>query len=386
MRSERVIIIGGGVGGLAAAIALRQAGFKKVEVYERATSLEQPPGAALILWANAMKALDRLGLGWAIRDRGHVIKQDIGVRSLDGNWLAQLSAGGLEKRYGAPAVMVRRADLIDCLLETLGSERVRTDTQLDTFQDDGREIHADFADGWRTNAEVLIGADGLASQVRQQLHGRSRPRYAGYTYWRGIAPPSADKGVYWSGEILGAGARFGVFPMGPDLGVYWYATLKVRSGVSDSPAGRQADALSVVRGFPHPAEELVQATDPQSIVRQDVGDIKPLKSWGQGRATLLGDAAHACAPNLGQGACQALEDAVALADCLKASDNIAAGLRQYEERRRARGTMIIKKSRFYGRAAHWSNPLLRSMRDRTLKNLSANAMLEQMDALMGYSA
>jgi 2-polyprenyl-6-methoxyphenol hydroxylase-like FAD-dependent oxidoreductase len=383
MRLERIVIVGGGIGGLAAGAALRLAGFKRVEVYERAPALGQA-GAALSLWCNAVRVLDKMGLGDAVKGAGRVISGDTGIRHANGQWLARLDAAAVNKRYGYPSAAIRRADLVDLLADSLGRERIRLGATLMSVEESGEEIRAKFADGWVATGELLIAADGLNSLLRQKLHPNSTPRFAGYLAWRGIASAEIPGASEWTGEVLGRGVRFGQFWLGPGKGTYWFATRNAAESSPEHPAGRQAEVLEAIRGFAAPAEAIVRATEPQSILRHDVYDIAPLSKWGRGRMTLLGDAAHACTPNLGQGACQAIEDAWALAKCLKDAPDLAAGLRDYERQRIPRGALVIKKSRAYGRMAQWSFPPLCAIRDTLIRVSAGKRMLQEMDLFLGH--
>jgi 2-polyprenyl-6-methoxyphenol hydroxylase-like FAD-dependent oxidoreductase len=373
----RAIIIGAGIGGLAAAIGLRRAGLD-VAVYERAAALAEV-GAGITLWPNAIKALRQLGLDDAIRAIG-VLEGQGGIRTPRGMLLASGAAADLEREFGAPTLAMHRADLHAALLEALGAEHVRLGTPCVGFDQGARSVTARFAGGISDSADLLIGADGLRSAVRAQLHGDQPPRYAGYTAWRAVLP--FDHARLVAGETWGAGARFGQVPLG-DGRVYWFATENTRAG-ERSPDGEKAALLRLFRGWHAPIEQLIAATPESDILRHDIFDRPPLRRWGAGRITLLGDAAHAMTPNLGQGACQAIEDAVVLMKQLGAGGDVPAALRAYEAARAPRTARLVRQSRQIGDVGQWQGPLSVAARDLLLRLLGPRLQARQLAPVVGY--
>lgn len=372
-------MVGGGIGGLTAAIALRRAG-SDVRVFERAQELGAV-GAGISLWANAVKALDRIGLGDAVRGLGAEI--GVEVRSWRGTPLSSLSAEEM-RRFGDVNLALHRADLQKALLSALPEGTVRTGARFVRFERGAGEVSARFADGREEGGDILVGADGLFSAVRAQLHGDGRPRYAGFTAWRGVAVPGRD--LVPEGADLGLwgpGSEFGLANIGGGR-LYWYLTKNASEGEGDGPAGRKADVLERLRGWYGPASGAVEATDGEAILRTDIYDREPLgEAWGRGRVTLLGDAAHPMTPNLGQGACQAVEDAVVLARCL-AEGPAEDALRRYEGRRAARTAMVQRRSRLAGRIFQLENPLACRLRDAAFRRVPSGAQLRQLEPVVGY--
>ncbi len=382
--SERVIVTGGGIGGLTAAISLRRAGFE-VAVFERAAALEAV-GAGLLLAANAVKALGKLGLSDALRGIG-VPAAAGSIFSWRGEVLFELDASDLSKRVGADTSAVHRADLQEILLREVGEAggAVRTGKELVGFEQAGDGVRAFFADGTEERGAVLVGADGLRSRVRACLFGDARPRYAGYTAWRGVVAPERELIPVGGGfESWGRGRRFGCAHVGGGR-VYWFATGNAPEGGDDGPEGSRTALLGAFRGWHGPVEALIRATDEDAILRTDIYDRDPLgKTWGEGRVTLLGDAAHPMTPNLGQGACQAIEDAVVLARCLHESGEAGDALRRYEALRADRTADIIRRSRRVGRVGQLENPFLCWLRDRALKMVPVETQLKQIQEVVGY--
>ncbi|HEX7240126.1 MAG TPA: FAD-dependent monooxygenase [Longimicrobiaceae bacterium] len=351
MDAGKALVVGGGIGGLAAAVGLRRAGWE-VEVLERAPEIREV-GAGLTLWDNALRALDRLGMGELV-ERLEFPEGTGGIWSWRGELLLPVSPAEVRERYGQRAAAVHRAELQAALLDALGRDRVRTGAECTGFREDAHGVVAELADGGSARGDVLVGADGLRSVVRAALHGAEPPVYAGYTAWRGVVEfPDTER--LRPGESWGAGTRFGRVPLS-DGRAYWFAVRDAPEG-ERAAGGEKAELLRLFGGWHEPVRELVEATPEEAILRGDVYDRPTLRSWGRGRATLLGDAAHPMTPNLGQGACQALEDAAVLAQCLAGEAGVPEALRAYEARRVPRANAFVERSRAVGRVAQWSHPL-----------------------------
>jgi 2-polyprenyl-6-methoxyphenol hydroxylase-like FAD-dependent oxidoreductase len=340
-RPLSAVVIGGGIAGLATAIALDRAGIG-VEVYERVDTLGEI-GAGISIWLNAIRAFGEIGLADAIKSFS-VPAGEAGLRTWDGRLLVGPRDTSLARRLEDVAVVMHRADLQGVLLDALGRDRVRLGKACVSVAQDERGIAATFADGHVVRGDVLIGADGLHSVVRTTLHGDRPPRYSGYTAWRGVV--SFDHAKLLPGESWGPARRFGHIPMSQGR-VYWFATDNVPAG-GRAAAGEKAELLRLFTGWHAPIEALVDATGDRAILRNDIYDRPPLARWGDRRITLAGDAAHPMTPNLGQGACQAIEDAVALARCLTRTGDVVAALRAYETARRPRANAIVEASRRVG--------------------------------------
>jgi 2-polyprenyl-6-methoxyphenol hydroxylase-like FAD-dependent oxidoreductase len=227
---------------------------------------------------------------------------------------------------------------------------------------------------------VLIGADGLHSRVRAGLFGDTPPTYSGYTCWRAVV--RFDHTLLWPGESWGRGARFGQVGMSGGQ-VYWFATKDAPAG-GRGAAGEKAELQRVFRGWHEPVEQLIAATDESVILRHDIYDRPVLGRWGNGRVTLLGDAAHAMTPNLGQGACQAIEDAVVLARELAARRDLPGALRSYETRRIGRANSIVTASRRLGAIGQWSHPLAVPVRNWLMAHVASRLQARQIEQVVGY--
>jgi 2-polyprenyl-6-methoxyphenol hydroxylase-like FAD-dependent oxidoreductase len=379
--AAKAIVVGGGIGGLTAAIALGRAGVE-VAVFERAPELREI-GAGISLWANATRALKGLGVYEEVRAAGAA---EIGgeLRTWRGGLLTRIPADDLKERFGEANLAVHRADLQGALYSSLPPGTVRLGAEFTGFDQDDEGVLARYADGREERGDLLVGADGLHSSVRGQLFGQSEPRYAGYAAWRGIA--GAGDGSLPEGiglNLWGRGSEFGLVGIGRGR-FYWFATKNAPEGQAESAAGRKREVLDLLSGAYQPARAAVEATPEPEILRNDIYDRKPTSRWGVGRATLLGDAAHPMTPSLGQGACQAIEDAVVLARCLDGGEGNPASLRLYEERRVRRTTRVVRRSRLAGRVIQLENPLLCSLRDALAKRTSARAQLRQYEEIVRY--
>jgi 2-polyprenyl-6-methoxyphenol hydroxylase-like FAD-dependent oxidoreductase len=367
-----VLIAGGGIGGLVAALALRHAGFD-VRVFERATEIGEV-GAGLTVQPNAMLALRRIGLDGAVAAAGRTVGPG-SLRRWDGKLLSLNDLREVEAELGAPAVAIHRATLQRLLLETLGSGAVETGGEATGYQTGEGEVAVRLRDGRTIVGALLIGADGIRSAVRAQLLGDGEPAYAGYTCWRGVTPEGGPRPEETT-ETWGPGRRFGVVPIERGR-VYWYATLNAPPGGQDEPGRVRETLLRLFTGWHTPIREVLEATPEDAILRNDILHRLPVQKWGEGRVTLLGDAAHPMTPNLGQGACQAIEDAVILADCLKDADP-ATALRRYEAKRIPRANGFVLTALRLGRVAQWEGGLARAVRDQIFAWTPPSAMKRQL--------
>ena len=348
-------IIGGGIGGVAAAVALHRAGIEAT-VYERASEFREV-GAGMMLWPNATRILKEFGLLERVAASSGST-QNFLVRSRAGTILMDIGLGQFE----VPALCTRRSDLLDALLSALPPDRIRLGHDFESFEQRKASVRVNFSgsvSGGGVSAEhdFVIGADGVRSRIRFQVFGVHEPIYRGYTIWRGQARLTGTVPSGSNSETWGRGKRFGILNTGGDR-FTWYATANTDAGHIDSPEGRQRELLRMFAGWHKPIERLISATDEGSILKNGAYDLAPLKRWGHGRITLLGDAAHPCTPNLGLGGCMALEDALVLTKsfCREASPESA--LRRYESLRRVRTRHVQQRSLLMGQIGQWENRLV----------------------------
>lgn len=371
---KRALIIGGGIGGLAAAIALQQADWQ-VRVFERAQSIEAV-GAGISLWHNAIKALEQLGLGETLAQHS--------IESLSGgimDWRGEvLSSLGNAQQLGIAGPLVialHRADLHAMLRDALDPDLLQTAAQFERFSQDEQGVTAHFADGHEERADLLIGADGLRSKVRSQLLGFQEPVYSGQTAWRSVVPASTIKLSKPIGfEAWGHGQIFGMVPLSNDQ-IYWFAAANRPAGSQDPPQGRKAELQAMYAGWLDPVERLIEAAPEATILRNDIFDRDPISTWSRGRVLLLGDAAHPMRPNLGQGACQALEDAAVLGQELVRNADLTATIQAYEKQRVGRAKQIVFASRQMNRLTQINKPWVCYLRNQIMKIAPESARSRQ---------
>jgi 2-polyprenyl-6-methoxyphenol hydroxylase-like FAD-dependent oxidoreductase len=389
MAQRTAVVIGAGIGGLTAALALHRRGLR-VAVLERARRLE-PVGAGIALAPNAVKALDTLGLtDWM--SGAAVVQGSGGVRRDDGVWLARTDLGRVESRFGRPLLVVPRPELVDALLARLPADALRLGTCVVDVEmgDPGRPAlvrTASDGDGAELSADLVVAADGIGSSVRRALFPEHPgPRYAGFTAWRMIT--QIPDGVQISpSESWGRGAVFGVVPLSHGR-LYCYATANLpdRTTFPDEKAA----LLARFEGWHEPVPTLIRRTPPEALLRNDVRELaEPLPSFHRGRVALLGDAAHAMTPNLGQGGCQAVEDAVVLAHRVSGHEgDVLAGLAGYTADRLARTTRIVRRSARAGRMQQSDSAIGVPLRDamiRVLGKMGSGLMLRQMAPLASWN-
>jgi 2-polyprenyl-6-methoxyphenol hydroxylase-like FAD-dependent oxidoreductase len=351
--------------------ALEKAGFD-ASVFERAPSFA-PVGAGLLVQAGAMLALRRLGLDGAVLTGGCEASFGMGLTST-GKLLTSVPMSFLKDEVGASAVAIHRAKLHEIFAGALERTRVSLGKQCTGFDDDGNGVTAHFADGSSERGDLLVGADGLHSAVRRALFGDEPPRYAGYTSWRGIAPPTPGVEEGRGAEIWGRGLRFGYATIGAGE-IYWFAVANAPEGGRDDDARRAV--LERFQGFCEPVMALVEATPQERVFRTDICDRPPIASWSRGRVTLIGDAAHPTTPNLGQGGCMAIEDAVTLAHCLATSDSHEAAFSAYERLRVAHSTRIVEASWKFGRIAQLEGAVSTALRNFLMRLTPASVVKKQ---------
>jgi 2-polyprenyl-6-methoxyphenol hydroxylase-like FAD-dependent oxidoreductase len=356
-----IVIAGAGIGGLTLGCALARAGLPFV-IFERAAQL-RPAGAGIALSQNAFSALEHLGLEQAARAAGQELAEaaicDQHGRVLLGSKVRELVEGG--------TVAMARSDLQAVLLRALGTP-VQTGRTVRSYRARRGGVVVELEDGAEVKADLLVGADGLHSAVRRLMRGSEPLRYAGYTSWRALVDvelPRPDRMT----ESWGPGQRFGIAPIGPRR-VYWFAVADAPPGVQDGGDPREA-LLARFAGWHAPIENLIAAADPGQIVRTDIHDRPPIDRWIEGYVTLLGDAAHPMTPNLGQGGCQAIEDAVVLATALVRHKEVLPALLHYQQRRLQRANSFVVRSWRFGQLAHLRPAPMRWLRDHALRAIPA---------------
>jgi 2-polyprenyl-6-methoxyphenol hydroxylase-like FAD-dependent oxidoreductase len=372
----RAVVVGAGIGGLAAARVLRDDGFE-VRVLERNRTLD-PLGAGVTLWPNAMRVLRRIGGAEGLPGPASP-SADAGIRRWDGKVLARTDLARIADRYGEPVMSLQRSTLHRALLSAGIGDLVETGAEVTRVSERGDRVEVECGRGETLEADLVIGADGIRSTVRAHLLGDGEPRHSGVLAYRSVIempPMELGPTEYW-----GPRRAFGLVPI--DGGrLYWFAT---RLGAEDEPAEPDpiAGLLERHRDWAPEIAAAIEATPPESVLRHALLDRKPARRWCGERVALLGDAAHPMLPYLGQGACQAIEDAEELAAALRGATGIPAGVDDYQRRRARRTARVVSLSRQMGRLIHLRGAAPRALRDRAIALVPESVRLRQLDPIVG---
>ncbi len=357
MYGLKAIVIGAGIGGLTTGIALRQAGYE-VEIYDRVRDL-RPIGSGISLWSNGVKVLNHLGLGRQLAAIGGQMNY-MEYRHLSGNILNHISLQPLVEEVGQRPYPVTRRDLQNVLLEafasmggklTLGSKCIGI---LEGFSN----VTAKFEDGSTVSGDLLVAADGVRSLLRQYILGESiEPQYAGYVNWNGLVPISSELAPADTWSIyVGENKRASMMPVAGDR-FYFFFDVPLPRGTANQVDNYKKELREHFQGWAKPVQLLIDRLDPESIARVEIHDVGPISKMAKGRVALLGDAAHATCPDLGQGGCQAIEDSWVLANYLISTNlGVPDALRRYESERKIRTTEIVNKARNRAETIHGKDP------------------------------
>ncbi len=355
-------IIGGGIAGLSAAISLTGLN-RKFLVFEQSSVLKGI-GAGFGLAANAMQAFEYLGLRREVEEIGYYT-DSYAILDHRGNTLIAPDTQSLSSRYHQKNFTVHRADLHRLLLSKLLSEQLVLGKRLTRFERAENGVLLLFEDGTRYRCRYLIVADGVKSIARQQLIPGSTPRYSGYTCWRATIDNGAVQ-LRRGTETWGPHGRFGMTPLVDDR-IYWYACINATPDNRIYKEYSVRDLLHNFAGYHSPIPQILSNTRDEDLMWNDIIDIKPLPHFAYGNILLIGDAAHATTPNMGQGACQALEDVAVLNDELKQNNGVEKAFKNVEKRRLERTKYITSTSRLIGHAAQYTHPWMIGVRNSLLR-------------------
>jgi 2-polyprenyl-6-methoxyphenol hydroxylase-like FAD-dependent oxidoreductase len=376
---ERIMIVGAGIAGLAAAVALRQVGHD-VTVIERRT--DTAIGAGISIWPNALAALDVLGLGEQVRAAGGRVSAGA-LRWRDGRWLRRPAADRIVRALGEPLVIIHRGTLTEILAGALPAGTVTRGVAATALEVSGAGARITLSDGSVATVDAVVGADGVDSLVARHLNGELPRRYAGYTAWRGIASYALDPDL--AGETMGPGLEVGHVPMGP-AHTYWFATQRVPHGQT-AAGGEHAHLQRVFGDWPEPIPALLAATDPTAVLRTDLYDRAPATTWARGRAVIIGDAAHPMRPHLGQGGCQGVEDAAILAALTVGGEtDLSRVFERFTQFRRNRVRALVLESRTVGRVINMRPAALGGLASRATALIPEAVLARHLAAVAGRSA
>ncbi|MEM6398563.1 MAG: FAD-dependent monooxygenase [Bacteroidota bacterium] len=358
----KIGVIGGGIGGLSLGIALRHMGID-CTVYEQSKSLK-PVGAGILLGNNVMQIYDKLGLRASLEEVSNPI-HELQITKPSLKPMSRVSLVRFAKKYGVNNLSIHRAALQGVLAESFAERggKLKLGCSFQSFEEKGQKVTACFENGDTETFDGLVGADGINSKVRKQLFPKSRIISAGQYCWRGVVDYKLPDPIrHTVREAWGKGTRFGHVAI-DERRVYWFAVQSEDLGPVEPPSQAWRGHF---KNYDPLVSELIEKTDRDSIHAAPLMELSLLKRWSAGNVTLLGDAAHAMTPNMGQGAGQAIEDAYALANVLSSGGSISQAFDLYHNKRKKKVGRIVKTSRHIGVVSHWQSAIGAFFRNRMI--------------------
>jgi len=374
--TETINIIGAGIGGLTTALTLKQKGLN-VQLFESSAEIK-PVGAGIIIANNAMQVFQKLG----IQDKIEKVGNKISYMKITDTQLKEISVVDLteyEKKYGVHNIAIHRGELQKILVDEIGYDNINLSKRLSKIEKH-ELFKLTFEDNTTIESKLVIGADGLKSVVRNQLFEENTLRNAHQICWRGIC--ETDLPIKYHNELneaWGKGKRFG-FVKVSDKKVYWYALTNSKNTNPDN-----VNLAELFKEFHSDILQIIKATNKDQIIISDIIDLKPIEKWQSQNVCLIGDAAHATTPNLGQGACQAIEDAYIIGKLLDSGLSIENTFEDYEKIRRKKAHTIVNTSWTIGKMAHIENSFGVWMRNTIMKSLPKSANKKQLDMIFNLN-
>ena len=370
-------IIGAGIGGLTTAIALEQKGIT-TRIFEQAQQIKQV-GAGIILANNAMQVYDKLGLRKIIEENGNPIST-MHITKANLQPLSSIDLAYFERKNKIKNIAIHRGKLQQILIDHLKSSKIELQHQLTSIEKNTDDYTLKFENGNQIQASIILGADGLNSVVRQSILPNNSIRHANQVCWRGITAYKLPKKFRNElNEAWGKSERFGFVQIAENK-VYWYA---LKSFKKDQHEFSVHDLDKYFGEYNTIIKDILQSTKKEHINTAEISDLKPTSTWYKEKVCLIGDSAHATTPNMGQGACQAIEDAYVLSACIDKYE-ISKAFSEYQRLRLPKAHQVVKASWFVGKMAHLSNPILVGLRNQILRatpssvNRKQNAQIFQL--------
>lgn len=344
----KITIIGGGIAGLTTALALNKLGFS-CEVFERAKQLNEV-GAGIWMQPNALKVLDWLGLGRVVRESGTLLDQ-VDITNAQLIPFKKTKQEVVQDEQGNKIVAIHRATLQKILFEAVPKDIVKLGYEFNSLAQIDNQVKLTVGDK-EIMTDLLIGADGINSKVRNNIFSNTSKRFSGQTCWRGISDIRLPNEFQNAGiESWGKKVRFG-FSQITENQVYWFAVMNASQNATDNTHTIKAELQNYFSSFNPIVLNIIAQTQVEKIIRNDISDLKRLDKWHKGKVVLVGDAAHATTPNMGQGAGQGMEDAYYLANILAKQNQIEQAVSLFESARREKVDYVVNNSWRFGQMAH----------------------------------
>ncbi|MBF7686222.1 FAD-dependent urate hydroxylase HpxO [Acinetobacter sp. B10A] len=363
----KVVIIGAGMAGLTVGIALKKFGHD-VSIYEQTQQI-LPVGAAISLWSNGVKCMNYLGLTDKIQRIGGQMDNLAYVDGHTGDTLTAFSLDPLVKAVGQKPYPVSRAELQNLLMDEFGREHIHLGKRMTALSQQGDHVHVEFADGTQLQTPLLIGADGTHSMTRAYVLGEKvNRRYAGYVNWNGLVDASSDVAPLnqWT-TFVGDGKRVSVMPVA-DHRFYFFFDVPLPIGLENDRTNYQENLKDYFQGWCPQVQHLIDHIDATTTNRVEIHDIEPFLTFYKGSVVILGDAAHSTTPDIGQGGCQAMEDAIYLARALQVNTlGLEDALERYQNKRNERTKTMVLRARKRSEVTHMHDPIVTQQWYESLK-------------------
>lgn len=359
--SEQITIIGASFGGLCTAISLQRLGIQ-TKIFELAPN-RRSIDAGIVLGANAMKVLNTLGVGEAIQSEGYT-QDSYTIFSSNGKILTTSS---YVDSFVPTYTSISRTKLLDILISQLKPGTLYYNKKISYFKQTTDGLHLYFEDGTTELTNYLIAADGIHSTIRNQLLPNQKLRFSGFTSWRGIAKDCPKYLSQTLSETWGPKGKIGIIPL-KDNHVYWYAYKNCKADDPELREWRMNDLLFNFYAYHVPIPQILDRMNNEDILYHDIYDLEPLSQYKYGRIVLLGDAAHAALPTMGQGANQAIEDALSLSYCFANTETVEQAFQEFEILRFDSTNHFVNNAWKLGKASQRSIPALWEYRDKLIQH------------------
>jgi len=356
----KIDIIGAGIGGLTTAIALEQKGIK-TRIFEQAEQIK-PVGAGIILANNAMQVYEKLGFRKLIEENGNPISS-MNITKSSLKPLSTIDLSYFEQKHNTKNIAIHRGTLQQILIDNLKSTKINLNHKLTSIVENTNGYSLEFENGERIQSSTVLGADGLNSVVRQNLFPKNSIRNANQICWRGVTQYELPiKFRSELNEAWGKSERFGFVQIAENK-VYWYALKSFKKNKNEFSIN---DLEKYFNDYNSVIKDIIKSTKKEQINTAEISDLKPTNIWYEENVCLIGDSAHATTPNMGQGACQAIEDAYVLSECLSKYKTTKA-FSEYQNIRLPKAHQVVKVSWLVGKMAHLTNPILIGLRNQMLR-------------------